>query len=87
MLFFLQGRVEEHKVSPDEMHLLVQEEIEAIHAAKAAGKIVAAYHVYEQPQVMGIVDVESRNELDQLLADLPMAHILEWQEILPVYEL
>ena len=87
MLFFLKGNVEFKELSDNEMQSLVQQEIEAIHAAKAAGKIVAVYHDEEQPRVMGIADVESRSELDQLLNGLPMAPYLKWEEILPVYEL
>lgn len=86
MLFFVKSHVEEFKgLSSNEIQNLVQE-IEAVGVAKAAGKIVAAYHASEQPQVMGIVDVESENELAQLLDRLPIASYFNW-EVLPVYKL
>jgi muconolactone D-isomerase len=51
-----------------------------------AGKNVSAYKVSGQRRVIGIVDVESHDELDQILmAGLPIAHYVEI-EALPVRE-
>ncbi len=88
MFFFVKGRVEEFAGLPsDDIQKLVQKEIEALQALKAAGKLVAAYEASEGQERMGIANVESRDELEQALADLPMAPYLKWEEILPVLEL
>jgi muconolactone D-isomerase len=52
-----------------------------------AGKIVALYKVSGQRRVIGVFDVESTDELDQIImASLPMAHHLEFEQVLPVRE-
>ena len=52
-----------------------------------AGKIVSLYKVSGQRRAVGILDVESTDELDQILmAGLPIAHYVEIAEILPVRE-
>jgi muconolactone D-isomerase len=43
------------------------------------------YKVAGQRRVIGIFDFESHDELDQILMSaLPMAHYLEFEEILPI---
>jgi muconolactone delta-isomerase len=52
-----------------------------------AAKIVAIYKVSGQRRVLAVLDVESTDELDQIImAGLPIAHNLEIAEILPVRE-
>lgn len=46
-----------------------------------------AYKVVGQRRVVGIVNLESHDELDRIAtAGLPMAHVLEVEELLPVRE-
>lgn len=88
MLFFVKGHVKEPEgLSSDDLQNLVQKEIEALQALKVSGKLIAAYRASEGQERMGIANVESRDELDQALADLPMASYLRWEVILPVLEL
>ncbi len=50
-----------------------------------AGKIVALYKVSGQRRVIGVLDVESTYELDQIImADLPVAEYLTFEQVLPV---
>ncbi len=51
------------------------------------GKIVSLYKVSGQRRVIGIFDVESTDELDQIvMAGLPMAEYLTFEQILPIRE-
>jgi muconolactone D-isomerase len=48
---------------------------------------VNLYKVAGQRRVVGVIDADSHDELDRiLLAGLPMAPVLEWEEIVPVRE-
>ena len=88
MLFFVKGYVKEPEgLSSDDLQSLVQQEIEALQALKVSGKLIAAYRSSKGQETMGIANAESRDELDQALADLPMAPYLTWEEVLPVLEL
>ena len=52
-----------------------------------AGKIVGIYKVSGQRRVLAVVDVDSPDELDQIImGQLPIAHNLEIAEVLPVRE-
>lgn len=85
MLFFFKVRVDPKDMSIDEMWDIWEKEAEAAIGAKKAGKVVALYKVAGQRRVIGILNVESHDELDRILmAALPMAHYLELEEILPV---
>ena len=87
MLFFVKVRVEPKNLSQDELWDAWAAEAEAALKAKAAGKIVALYKVSGQRRVVGIVNVESHDELDRIfMAGLPMAHYLEFEEIVAVRE-
>ncbi|CAN5179465.1 hypothetical protein BH24ACT19_BH24ACT19_05250 [soil metagenome] len=73
--------------SLDELWDVWEEETKAALEAMQAGKIVALYKVSGQRRVIGVLDVESHDELDQILmAGLPMAHYLEFEQVLPVRE-
>ena len=85
MLFFFKARVEPKDMSLDELWDIWEKEVEAAMGAKEAGKVIALYKVAGQRRVIGIINVESHDEMDQILmAALPMAHYLEFEEILPV---
>ena len=85
MLFFVKVRVEPKDLSLEDLWNIWEKEAEAALGAKEAGKIVALYKVSGQRRVVGIVDVESHDELDRIfMVGLPMAHYLEFEEILPV---
>ncbi len=86
MLFFVDFKVTPKELSLDELWDIWEKEAEAALGAMEAGKIVAAYKVSGQRRVIGILDVESADELDQILmAALPIAHYVE-VEALPVRE-
>ena len=52
-----------------------------------AGKVVSFYKVSGQRRVVGVMDVESTDELDQILmADMPIARYLEVKEAVPIRE-
>ena len=87
MLFFVKVRVEPKELSLGQLWDIWEEENVASLKAKAAGKIVALYKVSGQRRVLAIVNVESHDELDRIfMAGLPMAHYLEFEEILAVRE-
>ena len=84
-VIFFKVRVDPKELSLDALWSLWEKEAEAALGAKAAGKVVALYKVSGQRRVVGIVEVESHDELDRIImAGLPMAHYLEFEEILPV---
>ena len=86
MLVFVDIRVNPKDMSIDELWDIWEEEAKAALEAMEAGKIVALYKISGQRRVVGVMDVESHDELDQILmAGLPMAHYLEI-EALPVRE-
>lgn len=85
MLFFVKVRVTPRELSPDELWDLWEKEAEAALQAKAAGAIVTLYKVVGQRRVIGIVDAPSHDDLDRIfMAGLPMAHYLEFEEIVPI---
>jgi muconolactone D-isomerase len=72
-------------LSFDELWDLWEQEADAALGAKGAGKIVDVWKVAGQRRVLAIVDVESHDEMDQIfMAALPMAHHLEFEQILPI---
>ena len=87
VLIFVDIRVNPKDMSIDELWDIWEKEAKATLEAIEAGKVVSFYKVCGQRRVVGIMDVESHDELDQILmAQLPMAHYLEIQEALPVRE-
>jgi muconolactone D-isomerase len=84
MLFFFKVRVEHSDMSLDELWNLWEKEAEAAEPAMDAGKLTG-FKVVGQRRVIGIIDAESHDELDRIfMAGLPMAHVLEFEEVLPV---
>lgn len=87
MQFFIKVRVDPKGMSLDDLWNSWEKEAEAAMGAKAAGKVAALYKVCGQRRVVGILNVESHDELDRIImAGLPMAHYLEIEEVLPVRE-
>lgn len=85
MLFFIKVRVDHTGISEEELWSLWEKEAEAARGAKEAGRIVSLYKVVGQRRVVMVVDAESHDELDRLaMGTMPMRHILEVEEILPV---
>jgi muconolactone D-isomerase len=71
-------------MSLDELWTLWEKEAEAAEPAMDAGKLTG-FKVVGQRRVIGIIDAESHDELDRIfMAGLPMAHVLEFEEVLPV---
>ena len=87
MLVFVDFRVNPKEWSFDELWDEWEKETEAALEAEEAGKIVAIHKVSGQRRVLAVLDVESHDELDQIImGGLPIAHNLEIAEILPVRE-
>ena len=87
VLYFFKVRVDHSNMTADELWDLWEKEVEAAEGALSAGKIKNLYKVTGQRRVLGIIDAESHDELDKIImAGLPMSHVLEWEEIVPVRE-
>lgn len=87
MLVYVDFRVNPKDMTFDELWDAWEEETKAALGAMEAGKLVAAYKVSGQRRVIGILDVDSHDELDQILmGGLPLAHNLEIAEVLPIRE-
>ena len=87
MLFFVKVRVKHEGMSLDELWDLWEEEAKSALDAKTAGKVKGLYKVTGQRRVLAIADVDSHDELDRILmAGVPMANVLEVEEILPIRE-
>jgi muconolactone delta-isomerase len=66
---------------------LWEQETVAAKGAIEAGLIKAAYNVVGQRRIVGILSLDSHDEMDRILmGGLPMAHVLEFEELLPVRE-
>lgn len=87
MLYFFKVRVVHDQMSAEELWDLWEREAEAATGALEAGVIKAAYKVVGQRRIVGILNLDSHDEMDRILmAGLPMAHVLEFEELLPVRE-
>lgn len=85
MLFFFNVRVDHTGVSVDELWDEWEKEVNAAEGAVSAGKIKSLYKVSGQRRVLGVIGADSHDELDRIfMAALPMAHMLEFEEILPI---
>jgi muconolactone D-isomerase len=86
-LVFVDIKVDPKGLSLDELWEVWEEETKAALGAMEAGKIVALYKVSGQRRVIGVLDAESTDELDQIImAGLPMAEYLTFEQVLPVRE-
>jgi muconolactone D-isomerase len=87
MLFFVNVRVDPKNLSFDEMWDVWEKEADAAIAAQSSGKIVNLWKVAGQRRVLAVVDMDSHDEMDQIfMAALPLAHNLEFEQILPLRE-
>jgi muconolactone delta-isomerase len=87
VLIFVDLRVDPKDMSLDELWDIWEKEAKATLEAMEAGKVVSLYKVSGQRRVVGVMDVESIDELDQILmAGLPIARYLEVKEVVPVRE-
>lgn len=84
MLFFVNAHIKIKELSPDELWEIWRTETEAARKATEAGKLLAAYKVSGMRRVLGILEVDSHDELDRILSTLPMARYIEFEEILPI---
>lgn len=85
MEFFFKAVVHPKELNQEELWDIWEKEAEAALAAVRKGKIKVLYKVAGQRMVIGIIDVESHDEMDKIMmATLPMAHYIDFQEILPV---
>lgn len=87
MLFHVSLRVDHTRLDPDEFWDTWEREADAALAAIEGGVIKNLYKVAGQRRVLGVVEVESHDQLDQIvMGALPMSHHLTLEEVLPVRE-
>ena len=87
MLVFVDLRVNPKDMSLDELWDIWEKEAKATLEAIEAGKVVSFYKVSGQRRVVGVMDVESTDELGQILmVDMPIARYLEVKEVVPIRE-
>ena len=87
MLFHVSLRADHTRLDRDEFWDLWEREAQAAVGAMEAGIIKSLYKVAGQRRVIGIVEVESHDQLDQIvMGALPMSHHLTLEEVLPVRE-
>ena len=87
MLVFADIHVNPKDMSLEELWNIWEKEAKATLEAMEAGKVVSAYKVCGQRRVVMLLDMDSHDEIDQvLMAGLPLAHHLEIKEIVPVRE-
>jgi muconolactone D-isomerase len=87
MLYFFKVRVLHEQLTVDELWDAWEREAETAQGAVQAGLIRSIYKVVGQRRVIGILDLDTHDQMDQILmSGLPMAHVLEWEEVVPVRE-
>jgi muconolactone delta-isomerase len=87
MLFHVSLRVDHTRLDHDEFWDQWERETQAAIGALEAGVIKSLYKVAGQRRVIGIVEVESHDQLDRIvMGGLPMGHHLTLEEVLPVRE-
>lgn len=86
MLFYVQMRWNiEGRLSEDELWDLEAKEAEYGKETVESGMVVGLYKVAAQRRVIGIVDVESIEELDRTaMGRLPMREYLEFEQVWPL---
>ncbi|MGY1846430.1 MULTISPECIES: muconolactone Delta-isomerase family protein [unclassified Blastococcus] len=87
MLFYVSLRVDHTRLDRDAFWDEWERETEAALGAMEAGLVKNLYKVAGQRRVIGVVDVESHDQLDQVvMGALPMSHHLTLEEVLPIRE-
>lgn len=85
MLFFFKAVVKPKELTQDALWDIWEKEADAAMAKLKEGKMKFLYKVAGQRTVIGVIDVESHDEMDRtMMAALPMAHYIDFEEILPV---
>jgi muconolactone D-isomerase len=80
-------KVDPEGLTLDELWEVWEEETKTALGAMEVGKIVSLYKVSGQRRVIGILDIESTDELDQIImSGLPRAEYLAFEQVLPVRE-
>ena len=80
-------KVDSKGLTLDELWEVWEEVTKAALGAVEVGKIVSLYKVSGQRPKIGILDVESTDELDQIImSGLPRAEYLAFEQVLPVRE-
>lgn len=84
MLFFIRGELQEQPPMPREKWLgMIASTWQTIKQLEENGKVVAGGAFVGQPAGCVIVDVDSNEELSDLLTRLPAAAYLDW-EVVPL---
>ena len=84
MLFFIKGELQEQESLPTEKWLgMVASTWEMIKQLESNGKVLAGGAMIGKPAGCVIVDVDSNEELSELLTRLPVAGYMDW-EIVPL---
>jgi muconolactone delta-isomerase len=84
MLFFIKGELQEQESLPAEKWLgLVASTWEMIKQLENNGKVLAGGAMIGKPGGCVIVDVDSNEELSELLTRLPVAGYMDW-EVVPL---
>lgn len=87
MLYFFKVLVTHDDVTFDELWDEWEKEVNAAEGAHKSGKIRDIYKVSGERRVIGVMDVESHEELDRIMMkELPIAHRLVFEEIIPIRE-
>jgi len=82
--YFFDVRVNHESLSFDELWEMWEREAEAALPVVKAGRL-QVWKVSGQRRVIGVIEADSHDELDRIfMAGLPMAHVLEFVEIVPV---
>jgi muconolactone D-isomerase len=84
MQFFFDVRVRHEDMTIEQLWEIWAKEADAAHEGIQAGQF-QLWKVAGQRRVVGVADFDSADELDRaFMAALPMAHVLEFEEIVPV---
>ncbi|ONI85475.1 hypothetical protein ALI22I_27120 [Saccharothrix sp. ALI-22-I] len=85
MLFYVQMKwVHEGRISLDELWEIEEEETRHAEETLNSGFAVGLWKVAGQKRVIGVVDVESAEELDRAVYRLPMREYLEFEVVWPL---
>lgn len=85
MLYFLSVRIDPKGLGLDELWELWQKEADATLKAQETGVVENVYKVVGDKRVLGILSVESHDELDRMLmALMPLSSNLIVEELIPI---
>ena len=85
MKYFFKVKVNHETMTFEELWDEWEKELEAAEGGLRSGVIHTVFKIVGQRGVLGVMEIDSHDLLDRMLmAQLPMAHVLEWEEILPI---